>query len=144
MWKIMYLLFYLQSLGVCGGQHLRLYGVWRARESEMLSQLKEVELNAGWIVLSLLGLEWRESTFGRKTSWNIVRQLALSNNDLSSVSGELVARAVMRLELVNLEQCHLTLSQMVTVFNSITECEHFQLRELHRTQPLFTARYLSL
>ena len=55
------------------------------------------------------------------------RQLELSNNDLSSVSAELVARAVMRLEMVNLEQCHLLLSQMVTVFNLITESEHLQL-----------------
>ena len=37
----------------------------------------------------------------------------------------------MRLELVNLEQCHLALSQMLTVFNSITESEDLQLRELH-------------
>ena len=60
------------------------------------------------------------------------RQLELSNNDLSSVSAELVARAVMRLEMVNLEQCHLLLSQMVTVFNLITESEHLQLR--HRQE----------
>ena len=39
----------------------------------------------------------------------------------------------MRLELVNLEQCHLSLSQMLTVFNSITESEDLQLRELHIT-----------
>ena len=38
----------------------------------------------------------------------------------------------MRLEMVNLEQCHLLLSQMVTVFNLITESEHLQLR--HRQE----------
>ena len=45
-------------------------------------------------------------------------QVELSNNDLSSVSAVVVvARAVMRLEMVNLEQCHLLISQMVTVLN---------------------------
>ena len=39
----------------------------------------------------------------------------------------------MRLELVNLEQCHLSLCQMLTVFNSIIESEDLQLRELHIT-----------
>ena len=70
---------------------------------------------------------------GGESAFATERTGDLSNNDLSSVSGGLVVRAVMRLELVNLEQCHLSLCQMLTVFNSIIESEDLQLRELHIT-----------
>ena len=47
-------------------------------------------------------------------------------------------RAIMRLELVNLEQCHLSLSQILTVFNSITESQDLQFRS---RKSIFTTRY---
>ena len=47
--------------------------------------------------------------------------------------------------MVNLEQCHLSLSQMVTVFNSIIESQDLRLRELDITgNDSFAARYLLL
>ena len=79
---------------------------------------------------------------GGESAFATERTADLSNNDLSSVSGGLVVRAVMRLELVNLEQCHLSLCQMLTVFNSIIESEA-ERTSYYRQWP-FTTRYLQL
>ena len=81
---------------------------------------------------------------GGESAFATERTADLSNNDLSSVSGGLVVRAVMRLELVNLEQCHLSLCQMLTVFNSIIESEA-ERTSYYRQWPFTTrTRYLQL
>ena len=60
-----------------------------------------------------------------------LRHINISGNDLSSVPSEFISRSVVKLEMVNLEDCHLTIDQMTEIFDGITESTRLRLKELN-------------